>query len=247
MRRLILLAGVLGAAGFALAQEPDDRPSQAPSVDNSAVVVPAEPLPTPLPDPPPGLGDVPDTPQGRAAAHADVAEVLDVLGVRAARTASEDCATAPAVAMGLGLVHHEAREHLKTAKALLLGVDGTAAQEARLAELQGRLGHLEGLLVQARARASRCDRAPSSPAVFLEPRARGPVLGQVAVYTRGDGPSQVVWVDGTPIGVTGPDGWTVIVLEAGERTLCSADPRDAECQPGFRVDALMGAAFDLRR
>ena len=31
---------------------------------------------------------------------------------------------------------------------------------------------------------------------------------------------------------------TVLVVAPGERSLCAADPRDAVCEPGFRVDAL---------
>ncbi len=246
MRRLALIAGVLGAAAVAAAQQPDDRPADSPSVENSAVGAPAVALPTPLPDPPPGLSGVPATPGGRASAHADAVEVLDVLGVRSARTGSDDCTTVPAAAMGLRLVHREARAHLRTAASLLVGIEEAGAVQLRVDELENRLDHLGGHLDQLAARAATCGGEPSSPAVFLGTDAGGPVLGSVAVYARGDGPSVVVWADGTPIGVTGPDGWAVLVVAPGERTLCAADPRDAVCEPGFRVDALMGSAFDLR-
>ncbi|MCP4873712.1 MAG: hypothetical protein GY898_33920 [Proteobacteria bacterium] len=247
MKRLLLIAGVLGAAAVAFAQSSTEPTSdEQPTVENSTSGLPAVGLPTPLPDPPPGLVDVPDTPGGRALAHADTVEVIDALGVRTARTGTKDCATAPAVTMGLAMLHSEASQHLRTASALLVGIEDGASLEARVAELSGRVDHLGLLVEQARRRSRGCDAPAPSPAIFLDADADASVGGRVAVYAQAEKPSQVVWVDGTPAAVTRADGWTVVVVDAGERTLCAADPREAGCEPGFVVDARMGSAFDLR-
>jgi len=244
VRHLVLIAAILGAGGLAVAQT-SDRPADKTTVDNSTSSPPAVHLPTPLLDPPPGLVDVPDTPGGRAARHADVVEVLDVLGVRIARAGPDDCVSVPSVAMGLAMIHAEATLHLTTARSLLVGIEGGGELEDRTVALGARLDHLGGLATEAREGARGCDPA-TSPSVFLDGAAIGSVLGRVAVYARTDGPSLVVWADGVPVAATGEDGWTVFVLDAGEHTLCAADPREPACAPGFVVDARMGAAFDLR-
>lgn len=247
MKRPLLIAlGVLAVGAVASAQSPDPASTEQPSVDNSTTSLPAVALPTPLPDPPPGLVDVPDTPGGRALAHADTVEVIDALGVRVARTGTDDCATAPALARGLGMLHAEASLHLRTASSLLVGVEDAGPLELRVAALAGRVDHLGSLAAQARVRSRPCDGSAASPAVFLSSDLEASIDGQVAVYTQADGASQVVWVDGQPTAFTGADGWAVVVLGAGERTLCAADPREPRCEPGFVVDARMGRAFDLR-
>ncbi len=247
MRGPLLALALWGAAvSVALAQAPPEGDANPPKGDVGVTGAPAVALPPPLPDPPPGLELVPDTPGGRALAHTRVAEVLDTLGVRVGRQLTTDCAQAPAAWWGLGLVHAEAVLHVRTATAMLDGVSAAAELRSRLDAAEARTEHLAGILADAKAAAAPCEGTPSSPAVYLGGADLEPHEGLVAVYVQAATRDLVVWVDGRPATVTDDGGWAVLVLAPGERRLCAAPPERASCEGGYTVDAAMGSAYDLR-
>ncbi len=245
---LIACAALLAVAAVAQERGRDAESDQAPAIDNSITGVAREPLAGPLPVPPPGLEAAAGGPLARARDHLDRATVLDGLGVRVARKLLEaDC---DLVEPGARLLAHLSREgsaEVRTAGALLADPEASgSADRDRLESLDRRLRHLRRQAADSVRRAGPCPAADGPPSVYLTAAETTPIDGRVVLLAKASEPARVVWVDGSPAGVSEPDGWAVIVAAPGSRVLCEAPAAATTCDGGFAVEAVMGAAFDLR-
>jgi hypothetical protein len=259
----ILLILLLAAAAPLAAQESqgdgsgrpevDDAPSEAPpEVDNSAEGPAWEPLPPPLPRPPPGLEDAAGSPADLAREHLVQGEVLDALGIRVARRLEArdlPCDARLAGLWELSLVQREAADRVDTARAYLESDDASEPAEVlaalgdRLLRLRARLDDLAA--GTPRLRRGGCAGEAAAP-LFLTDRGADGVGGRAAILARAATPSAVVWVDGRPVALTAEDGWALLVVPEGTRSLCAAPAQEPSCAQVYEVEARMGAAFDLR-
>jgi len=225
---------------------------------DTAIGAPAVPLKPPPPRPPAGLELAPGSPLQRARGHLADADVLDALGVRAARRLDllaqglpddDGCQAARASWSALAMAADEAHAQQVTATALLEAVGDEAAYDDadglahRLRHLRGEQDRLGPVLRSGGCEPPSPERA--EPRVFLPDDRRGPRAGRVAIFVRAEPETNVIWVGAQPAAVLGPAGWAVVVVADGDVALCAARPEDTACRAAVAVEASMGAAFEL--
>ena len=260
----ILLVALVAAGAAAAQTRDDDAPKRQPTIVNSAETRPAYPLAPPRPLPPPGLEGVEGSPLDVARGHLSRVEVLDALGIRLSRQlrlllqddpSAERCAVVASGARALRMAldeaersHRTAAAHLEPASTADPVAEPTAEAGEWLVQFRARLDHLGGLRgwVDDELSAADCEDDTVAPAFYLPPESLAAVDGRAAIFVRADAASRVVWVDEVPWAVSGPDGWTVLVVPEGDRRVCIAPGADPTCDGGYVASATMGAAFDLR-
>ncbi len=219
--------------------------------------------------PPPSLSFLQEGLQTRAARHRVRADALDALAVRAARRlrdlapAGADrhaCLAANAARRALELAVTAGIQRADTAASLEAEVDllGVGAPERTPGPTAST--RLRELRAQARDRlipeleAGGCEPRTSTvlvggmePRVHLSGEARRAVGGRVVFFVKVPRSTPVIWVDGAPEGLAGPDGWGVVTSAARSVTLCATGPHGDACEPSHRARPAMGDAYDLAR
>lgn len=247
---LLLSALVVGGltTGSATGQEEDEE-EETPGAgyEESGSVVP---LPPPRLRPPPGLELAPGAPGERATHHGSRAEAARLLaGVLSSRLQAEltgdspSCEQARSLSHALRLTVDEAGAELHTAEALLVSVTG---DDSRVAALRAFLHETSELLEGRRSEAKNLHRRLRRSGCSMEavrsmklPALTPPPPGEAgtAVLVEGSGPSRVLWVDGSPSGVTDSVGWGVLILSPGSHLVCEAEAKASTCRGGLTVDA----------
>lgn len=210
-------------------------------------------LPPPLLRPPPGLEFVPDSPASRASLHlhraasiwplvehlAAAASVRFLTGPRGpVRPEPSGCAEAEAIRRLLDVAQLEFEAELKTGVALLESVPSEAAAVEILrvlaSELDGRLNELGPSVRYLRRQTKRwaCGEHEFSGLEGLQLAAPPEALAGRALLVEATRPSVVLWLDGIPVAVTGPQSWGLVLLQRSGQVLCESDPRAPSCRGG---------------
>lgn len=227
-----------------------DRPGRSVEAPGGTVVLPPGPIP-------PDLLLADDVRVLRADLLLDRAEVLDTFVARFARQAHRllardvpDCAALSTLEAAIDLARGASADAVRTVRAELATLPEDPLVEphrerTREASARATIAESEAWPALESSLRARCPAVAAPPTVWLPDDERESVSGKVAVYVRGPEPLRVVFVNGLPAGVTGPDGWAVVVAPAEPIALCIADPDRDECGRPVRVDAVSAAAFDL--
>jgi len=218
--------------------------------------------------PPPRLSFLQEGAATRAARHRVRAAVLDALAVRAARRLqalaprAEDrhaCLAANAARRAVELALVAGSRRAATAESLEEEAepDVDEASGRRPPEISARLAELDDILVDVlvpELQAARCEPETSAalegamePRVHLDTKDRRPLGGRVAFFVKVPRETPVIWIDGAPEGLAGPDGWGVVTARSGSVTVCAAPPHGGFCEPSHRARPAMGDAYDLTR
>lgn len=250
-------------SAFAQEQGEEQETPGAGSEESSAFVV----LPAPLLRPPIGLEFAPDSPASRASLHLHRAAAVwpmveHLLGAGLSRFVSgprgpvrpsqRGCAEAEAIRRLLEVAQTEfVREH-KTGVALLESVGSEAESVEVLRDLAGKLaGALRDLgpsVRTLRRQTTRWDCAEHGfsglDGLELAPASAG--LGGRPLLVESTRPSVVLWLDGVPVGISGPQSWGVILVEREGQVLCQSDARKTSCRAGTPLGEVTSAYLRIR-